>query len=509
MRLPSAASHVAVLHVAVPLAFLLFSPAGAAAQESTPAELAAEAPDPDQAPINVLLIYADDQRADTIGALGNDGIRTPHLDSLVERGTAFERTYCLGGPHGAVCIPSRAMLMTGRAWFELDLGEFDGRTTLPEHMAAAGYRTFMTGKWHNGHAALRRAFPQARAVMRAGMSNHFQVPLVDVEGGEFQNVRQGEGHSSEIFADQAVAFLERAAEGEAPFFCYVAFTAPHDPRDAPIAWRERMAGRRPPLPANFMPQHPFDNSQLTTRDEMLGPWPRTEELVREQLAEYYALIEHLDSQVGRVLAALEASGRADRTLVVYAADHGLAMGSHGLLGKQSVYEHSMRAPLILAGPGIPHGRTNSLAYLHDIYATVLATAGLEAEGDTHSRDLHPLLGEDAPVGREVVLTSQHHMRAITDGRWKLIRYPDIDRTQLFDLESDPAELHDLGSDPDQSERIAALRKQLLAQQTLLGDHQPWTSPEQHPAEIDLTGHERVIDPWQPQWIREKYFGEGR
>lgn len=467
------------------------------------------APEGDAVPVgppNVLLIYADDQRADTLSSLGNEWVRTPNLDGLVERGTTFERTYCQGGPHGAVCVPSRAMLMTGRTWFELDLNDFDGRPTLPELLSDSGYRTFMTGKWHNGHDALRRAFPDARSVMRAGMSNHNDVPLVDIVDGAFEDERRGDGHSSEIFADAAVEFLGSTADEDQPFFCYVAFTAPHDPRDAPEEWRARWAERRPPLPENFMPQHPFDNSQLTTRDEKLGAWPRTEELVRDQLAEYYALIEHLDDQVGRVLAALEATGRLDNTLVIYAADHGLAVGSHGLLGKQNVYEHSMRAPMVMAGPGVERGRTTALVHLHDMFATVLEAAGVAAPEDSHSIALQPFLAtSEASAVRPTVLTSQHHMRAVTDGRWKLIRYADVDRTQLFDLATDPHELHDLSGDAEQAERVEQLTAELRRLQQELGDALPWTSDELRPAEIDLTGRERQPDPWQPDWIVEKYF----
>jgi arylsulfatase A-like enzyme len=139
-------------------------------------------------------------------------------------------------------------------------------------------------------------------------------------------------------ADAAIEFL-RSQNGSRPFFAYVAFTAPHDPRQPPEPFRTTYAARRPPLPGNFLPQHPFDNGMVhNLRDENLGAWPRTEPMIRDQLAEYYGLISHLDHEVGRILGALEDTGLASRTLIVYAADNGLALGSHGLLGKQSLYE---------------------------------------------------------------------------------------------------------------------------------------------------------------------------
>lgn len=111
------------------------------------------------------------------------------------------------------------------------------------------------------------------------------------------------------------------------------------------------------VPANFMPEHPFDNGEMRIRDEMLGPFPRTEEFVRGEIAGYYAMISEVDAQIGRVLDALEANGQADNTIVIFAGDNGLAVGQHGLLGKQSMYEHSIRVPLVMAGPGIPSGET--------------------------------------------------------------------------------------------------------------------------------------------------------
>src|SRR6185295_12363812 len=126
----------------------------------------------------------------------------------------------------------------------------------------------------------------------------------------------------------------------------------------------------PPLPPDFLPQHPFDNGEMTVRDEKLAPWPRTPENIRSQLADYYALITFMDLQIGRILAALDKSGAAQDTIVVFSSDQGLALGSHGLMGKQNLYESGMKVPLIFAGPGIPKGQADALVYLHDIYPTV-------------------------------------------------------------------------------------------------------------------------------------------
>jgi len=458
---------------------------------------------------NILLVFSDDQRADSIGAYGNPAARTPHLDALAARGTTFQRAYCLGGPHGAICIPSRAMLHTGRAYFRLDLEEFEGAPTLGERLGAAGYRTFATGKWHNGRGAFARSFQRAENVMFSGMSDHHLVPVCDLDEGHFSESRQATTHSSELFARSALGFLDEPGEG-APFFCYLAFSAPHDPRDPPQPWAHRYYADLPPLPANFAPQHPWDIGAMTVRDELLAPWPRTEAIVRQQLAEYYALIEHMDHQLGQVLAAVAARADGRETLVVFASDHGLALGSHGLLGKQSVYEHSLRAPLILVGPGVAAGRrSNALVYLSDVYPTLLAAARVEEPDPTSfGQSLWPVLrSERATMRDSLFLAFARSQRAVTDGRYKLIRYPEIDRLRLFDLASDPHELFDLAPDPVHAERIAQLTARLVAWQRDLGDDAPLTVATPRQAEIDLTGRTREPDRWQPAWIRRKYFGQ--
>ncbi len=351
------------------------------------------APPPDRP--NILFLFADDQRADTIGAWGNELIDTPNLDRLADEGFSFRRNYVFGSNSGAVCVPSRAMVLTGRSWMRSP-NDMRGVPTLPRQLEAAGYRTFITGKWHNGEEALLRSFDRGTAVYLGGMADHTQVEVQDIEAGQFVRRRVGEAFSSELFADAVIAFLDEQAdlaegdEADRPFFAYVPFMAPHDPRQPPPVYRERYYRRDLPLPANYMPQHPFDHGVLVLRDENLAAWPRTPEVIRDQLAEYYGLVTHLDEQVGRILAALEENGQAGNTVVVYAADHGLGMGSHGLLGKQNLYEHSMRCPLIVRGPGIPHGSTDAFTYLFDLFPTLLGLGAAETPPGIDGRDLAAL-----------------------------------------------------------------------------------------------------------------------
>lgn len=458
----------------------------------------------------MLLLLADDLRRDAVGAFGGREFVTPNLDALASQGTALSQIECMGSRHGAVCAPSRAMLMTGRGLPRVT-DDMAQATTLPEALRRCGYTTWMTGKWHNGDASLQRAFPDASTVFRGGMANHFAVPVDDVDAGRIHNARVGDRHSSELFADAAVRYLRQRGEagpGASPFFAYVAFTAPHDPRDPPPEWLARLADRpQPSLPRNFRGQHGLDlgAETMTVRDEMLLAWPRDPALVRRQLAEYRALVAHLDEQIGRILKTLDEEGLAQDTLVVFASDHGLALGSHGLLGKQSLYDHSMGSPVIVRGPGIPAGiRRDGLGYLLDLATTIAAVAGTSLP-DADGIDLRPMIrGEDA--GRPALyLAYATTQRAIRTAHHELLRFPHIDRTLMFDLQADPDELHDLSADPAQAARVAELSARLRAQQKVWNDPVPWTASDVRPATVDLSGHARQPDQWQPRWIVETYF----
>jgi len=456
---------------------------------------------------NILFLLADDQRADTIGAYGNDHIKTPNLDKLVARGFSFRRNYCLGSNGGAVCVPSRAMINSGRSYFNVS-AKLSGVKIMPELLGEKGYVTFATGKWHNREESFLRGFQKGKAIFFGGMANHTKVPVVDLsEGGKLVNKRVGEKFSSELFTNAAIEFLENYNEDK-PFFAYVAFTAPHDPRNPPEEYRQMYYKNRPPVPKNFMPQHPFDNGHMTGRDESLAPWPRTEEVIRDQLAEYYGLITHLDKHIGRVLETLRKSKHADNTIIIYAADHGLALGSHGLLGKQSIYEHSMSCPLIFAGPGIPKGgSTEAFSYLLDIFPTVCGLTGIQPPAGVEGKNLQPIWTGDAEEVRDhVFLSFARIQRSVRDEQWKLIRYPQINHTQLFDLQNDPYELHNLAGEAAQAGRVEKMLKLLRKCQQQVGDDLPLTVANPKPKEIDMTGHDRRPDRHQPEWIRKKYFG---
>jgi arylsulfatase A-like enzyme len=326
--------------------------------------------------------------------------------------------------------------------------------------------------------------------------------------GKLGSKRKAEAFSSTQFANEAVRFIEER-KSDKPFFLYVSFLAPHDPRNPPEPYRERYYNKRPPLPENFLAEHPFKILQHTThgRDESLAPWPRAEQVVSDQLCEYYGLVTQLDEQVGRILAALKNSAYADNTIVIYTADHGLGMGSHGLLGKQNVYEHSMSSPLILSGPGIPKGESSAHTYIHDLYATLCDFAGLETPAEVDARSLLPLIrGEKEKIHDSIFLPYQDNQRAINDGEWKLHIYPKVNHRLLFNLSEDPQEMVNLADDPKQQEKIKELEALMGQWREQLNDTAPLRVDK--PASLTPTyeNKRRTLDVWQPKWIRDKYFG---
>jgi arylsulfatase A-like enzyme len=425
---------------------------------------------------NVLLIVSDDQRPDTIAALGNQIISTPGLDRLVRSGTVFTRATCAN----PICTPSRAELLTGCTGMRNGVFDF-GRTidpvlpTLPKPFAAAGYATWYCGKWHNngrpavhGYAQTHRLFTGGGGKWWQPQSDYRGHPVTGYRGWIFRDADDqplpdlGVGLTPNIsatIADAAIDIIRQA--GETPFLIHLNFTAPHDPLLLPPGFETRYDPKKIPLPQNFAPDHPFDHGNRGGRDEVLLPIPRTEALVRADIAAYYAVISHMDAQIGRILAALDQAGKTDETIVVFCSDHGLAMGSHGLRGKQNMYEHTIGVPLIFAGPSIPKGAVvTGQAYLRDIFPTLCELAGLAVPEVDGKSQVSVIQGKAATVYEYVIGYFRDSQRMIRTDRWKLIEYPQAKRVQLFDLVNDPYERDNRVADPRQAERVSQLKQQL-------------------------------------------------
>lgn len=403
-------------------------------------------------PRHVVFFLSDDQQWNAIHAIEGQDIHTPALDRLVREGSVLTHAFCMGSWSGAVCLPSRAMILSGKSLWHVD-GALQSQLTWPGWMRQQGYQTFGVGKWHNGKGSFAAAFETGGPVFFGGMSDHDRVPLHPFDpSGEYPDAARfiGSGFSSEIFADAFVRFLQER-DPERRFFAYVAFTAPHDPRMAPPPYPDRYPPEEMPVPPNFLPEHAFDNGELRIRDEMLAPFPRTEKVVQEHIAAYRAMISHLDGEVGRCLQALEDSGLLDQTLILFSSDHGLAVGQHGLMGKQNLYDHSVRAPLIFRGPGVPAGhRSGALCYLFDIFPTACELVGLPVPDGVEGISLAATVQGRSSQGRPWILGAYKGVqRMVRSDRYKLIRY-DLGghlEEQLFDLQLDPYEITNRIQDP--------------------------------------------------------------
>jgi len=375
---------------------------------------------------NVLILYSDDQRADTIGAWGNREISTPNLDKLVQRGISFRNCYNQGGHVGAVCIASRAMLLSGKSLWRATAPQGMDSTLLPERLREAGYDTYFTGKWHNGQTTLERCFQQGGLTHMGGMG-----PQISPRLSDFGNSRVSTraGRATPLFTDGTVDFLNRRGKTSKPFLAYCAFTAPHDPREADPQDLKRYESRELTLPRPWFPFPQKDNGELLVRDEMIVPAPRTRLQCKNELAAYYALITELDRNIGRILKALEDNDQLSRTIIVFAGDNGLAMGAHGLMGKQSMYEHSLRVPLIMSGPGIRVQRENKPMYLFEVYSRICRHLNLSIPSTV-----------EAPGG-PLYFGYRDFQRAVRIGSHKMA-WSGNSREQ-YDLATDPYEEHNL------------------------------------------------------------------
>ncbi len=427
---------------------------------------------------DILFIFVDDMTYDGLNALGNNQIISPNMDKIVQSGVSFENNYNMGGWNGAISQASRTQLMTGMyVWnaFEAQNEHFSSlleqRALWPQVMEDAGYKTFHTGKWHMWYVKPSDIFQEVE-LQRGGMpGDHyvFKAPTNGVPNTYLGYERplshnddswqpwdtsnggywEGGQHWSEGQADVLISYMKRNKDSKEPLFMTCAFNAPHDPRQSPKEFIDMYYVDKINIPESFQGEHPYMDEMgcgKDLRDEELAPWPRTEYAIQKHRQEYYALISHLDVQIGRIMTALEESGRADNTLIVFAADNGIAIGKHGLMGKQSMYDHSLKVPLVIAGCGLPKGQTRTqLSYMQDLVPTILEIAGIEKP---ETMDFVSQLN----IAKDGSLPSNHEgiygayldvQRMVRNDRYKLLLIPYAKKVYLFDLKNDPEETKNL------------------------------------------------------------------
>ncbi len=462
---------------------------------------------------NIIFVFADDLTYTAINALGNKEVQTPNLDELVNQGTTFTHTYNMGAWNGAVCAASRAMIISGRSVWDVDKfrqgwkenKNFD--KTWGKLMESAGYDTYMTGKWHVDAPA--DSLFQNVVHIRPGMprdawSHQGTIPYINkmvTEGKSYGEIRavgynrplsendtlwnptnkdfggfwQGGKHWSEVLRDDALGFIEQTESSDRPFFMYLAFNAPHDPRQAPQKYLDMYPLEKISIPKSYLPMYPFKDSignGPDLRDEALAPFPRTEYAVKTHIREYYALITHLDDQIGEILSGLEKTSKMDNTYIIFTSDHGLAMGRHGLLGKQTQFDHSIRPPFVIVGPTIPKGKkVDTDIYLQDAMATSLELAGVEKPDYVFFNSVLDLAdGSRTKSNYDAIYNGYiNYQRMIRKDGFKLIVYPKLGKVLLFDMDNDPEEMNDLAENPEYKEKIKTLFSDLQQLQQQFND----------------------------------------
>ncbi len=474
---------------------------------------------------NFLFILTDDQSPYTLSAYGNQVCQTPNIDRIAREGMVLDDAHHMGSWSGAVCTPSRTMIMTGRSVWHIPgarhLASREAReaeatevakTSMPALFRAAGYETFRTCKKSNSFQAANQLF--------------------DVnQEGEKRGATAEEG--SAWHAERALDFLrKRAASGDhAPFLMYFGFSHPHDPRNGTPELLKKYGAvncetppvtvnpAAPPLQINYLPAHPFPLGHPHLRDEVAVSGvlsSRSEATIRNELGREYACIENIDIQIGRVLKMLEDMGELDNTYVFFTADHGIAVGRHGLTGKQNLYEHTWRVPFLVRGPGIsPGSRASGYIYLMDVLPTMCDLAGIEIPATIDGKSFRPVLEGKQDRIRDVLYGvycggTKPGIRAVKKDGWKLIKYDALDgmvhETQLFNLRENPNELileHHTpavialtGNEPRANQvdlaenpKYAAKRHEL--EQLLLSEEKRWDDPyrlwDQPPLESDHNG----------------------
>jgi choline-sulfatase len=451
---------------------------------------------------NVLLIAADDLN-DWVGCLGgHPQAQTPHIDALARRGTLFANAHC----QSPLCNPSRTSLLTGlrpstTGVYTLQPGmrqvpALQAAVTLPQAFGRQGYHTSVFGKiYHDGSIAPKdRAaevsvwgpapgMPKPTRRFSQGTWNH---PAMDWGVFPSDDTQQADWK----IADAAIAQLQ-AAPKDQPFFLGVGFRLPHVPCFASQKWFDLY----PEATLQMPPVKRDDRDDVPDFAWYLHwklPEPRLSALEqhhewRPLVRAYLASISFMDSQVGRVLAALEASGRADDTVVVFWSDHGWHLGEKGITGKNTLWERSTRVPLIFAGPGIARGaRCTQPAELLDLYPTLLDLCTLPQQGGLEGHSLTPQL-HDATAARPwpAITTHNQHNHGVRSERWRYIRYAD-GAEELYDLHADPNEWTNLGRAP---QHAAVLR-----------DHARWLPQINQPA-VAGSAH-RLLERNGDQWMWE-------
>lgn len=445
---------------------------------------------------NIVLIITDQQRFDTIAAWGHDHMITPHTDRLVQEGVSFRQAYC----PGATCVASRAAIFTGMYAHNTGVYTFQdwaNHRTWVQDLADVGYRCVNMGKMHFGPRDIPGGFHERVIVENPTNMTHYHGGVDDDWGRYLQwhgaerplrrnytdpdwiDKYQGaawhldEHLHSDVFIGMAATSWVENYQGDAPFFLQVGLTGPHEPWDPLPRHLEMYAGRDLPEPVwrageldEKPPQHrTHQEFHATTGHESVIDMRRIDAAGMERMRRhYYAKITTVDEQVGRVLAALEARGWLDDSLLIFCSDHGEMLGDHHMAYKWLMYDPIVHVPLIIRHPGSIHnpGEVRDLTSLIDLGPTILEAAGVDVPTYLEGRSLLPYLRDEEIPPRRYVFSEDNYQIMLRSDTHKLVYYIGQESGELYDLDADPHELHNLWVHPEHAETKQHLLNELLA-----------------------------------------------
>ncbi|RJE72528.1 sulfatase-like hydrolase/transferase [Reichenbachiella sp. MSK19-1] len=398
---------------------------------------------------NILFIESDDQSNQAVGAFGHPEMKTPNIDRIADAGVSFTSAYNMGCWSPAVCVPSRTMLFYGKyLWDSQKITKDNAPKAMPELLKEAGYSTYMTGKWHAWGKPVAQLFDS----------------LGSIQPGQLKTYNSPEGHITDVTGREAVSFIENYQD-DAPYFLYVAFNAPHVPRQTEQKYYDMYPTDEIGLPPSVVegPLNPNIEYNYTNA-------PLSKKTMRNRVQQNSAMVTHMDDRIGDILDALKASGEYENTIIVFMSDHGISFGENGVAGKVCLYEPSVTAPLIIKAPGMTPGKQHAeRVYLQDIYPTLLSILGIDQPDAVAFQSLIPLVEHKQKPRKSIYLAMFDSQRGIISEDRKMIIYPESGDCELYDLENDPWETTNLiGSDKYRKTEMKLL-KELRKWQNEVGD----------------------------------------
>jgi choline-sulfatase len=432
---------------------------------------------------SVLFINSDQHCRTVAGCYGNPVVRTPNLDRLAARGTRFTHAYC----PTPICVPSRASLATGRYAHRID--SWDNATpyigteapSWGHRLTTQAHKVTTIGKLHYRRVDDPSGFPDQRLPMHVldGTGDLYgllrrDMPVRPQSRGQVLEAGPGEVEYTRYdraIAQAAADWLRNEGPREVrPWALFVSFTYPHFPLRVPEAYFNLYPPESLPMPVQWQPQEwPRHPVLVLKRHQQALDQPFDEQAIRRALAAYYGMVTFLDEQIGLVLRALDESGQADRTRIIYTTDHGDQLGDHGLWWKSSMYEGAVGVPMIVAGPDVPDGKVSQTnVSLVDCFPGIVEAVGAELTPEDADLPGESIFRLAQQADRSRTVFSEYHaiyspsgIFMIRNERYKYVHYVGYP-PQLFDLIADPHETRDLAGDPRHADALAACERELRA-----------------------------------------------